>query len=314
MINHYEILGLSYSAGIAEIKASFRHLAKIYHPDKNPDGIEHFTKILKAYETLSDPTLKASYDYKLNYHQAQTQQQTKASAAPAKNWKFDERELKRRQYYNDHIKKYAKQTSDYMAEAETKKNYNEFKYILFATPLAVLLFLLIMHMATRDKEEAINTSSKPMHREINKPAPEKKTSDLKLGDAPYTSYFGTAVYDNVSNKTLSIKNLSGREVIVCLFTKDKFVRCFYMTDNISAEVSQLPVEPMYIYYSSGLNFDYLKTLTKSGIQGGFTKESAFYKSIKTRPLNSFNELTLLQGENEGFKTIDEQEFFKRAKK
>ncbi|PBQ32293.1 hypothetical protein CNR22_11095 [Sphingobacteriaceae bacterium] len=315
MINYYEILGLGNSAGISEIKAAFRNLAKLYHPDKNPDGIEHFTKILKAYETLSNPTLKASYDYKLNYHQAQTQYQRETKTAPqtTKTWKFDERELKRRQYYNEHIKKYAKQTSQYMAEAETKKNYNEFKYILFATPLAVLLFLLIMHFASKDRSEFVQTSSmSPVRSE--KAAPIEKVSDVKLGDAPYNMIFGQPLYVTEDYTSLSIKNLSGKELVVCLFAKKEFVRCFYMTDNISAEVAQLPKEPISIFYVSGKVFDSSLSLTAINGSGRFTKEEEFFKSNKASIFNSLSELTLVAGNNEGFKKISEKEFFNYANK
>lgn len=308
MANYYEILGLSYGAGIAEVKASFRHLAKLYHPDKNPEGIEHFTKILKAYEVLSDPGLKASYDYKLNYHQAQSQQQSKPNT---KTWKFDERELKRRQYYNEHIKKYAKQTSEYMAEAETKKNYNEFKYILFATPLAVVLFLLVMHLATRDREEVLkNNAVKATPVTINSPV----TSDLKFGDAPYGEVFGTAQYQEQNGAVLNIRNLSGKEVIVCLFTKTTFIRSFYLPDNLSMEVSQLPTQPLYIYYCSGSQFSNSKYLKEVNVQGAFTKDLSFYKSIRPSRLSSATQLILLPDGNEGFEKISEKEFFKYAKK
>lgn len=315
MINYYEILGLGYGAGIPEIKTAFRNLAKLYHPDKNPDGIEHFTKILRAYETLSDPILKASYDYKLNYHQAQAQYQreAKTTAQTTKTWKFDERELKRRQYYNDHIKKYAKQPSEYMPEAETKKNYNEFKYILFATPLAILLFLLMMHFASKDKNEFVqNSSLAPTS--AAKAAVIEKISDIKLGDAPYTAVFGQPIYVTKDYTTLSIKNLSGKEIIVCLFTKNNFVRCFYMTNNISAEVSQLSKEPIYIYYVSGKIFDSSVSLKNNNGKGKFLKEETFFKSNKASLLNSIDELTLLEGNNKGFETISETEFFKYRKK
>lgn len=310
MINYYEILGLSYGAGIAEIKTAFRQLAKLYHPDKNPAGIEHFTKILKAYETLSDPALKASYDYKLNYHQSQVQrQQASRNTPPTKNWRFDERELKRRQYYNEHIKKYAKQTSDYIADAETKKNYNEFKYILFATPLAVILFLLIMNLASRDRKEFISRPVTPQLETEFRQASDH-ISSLRPGDAPYENIFGKPRYEPLHKKTLTVKNTSGMEVIVCLFAKTRFIRCFYMTDNLSAEVSQLPAEPISVYYSSGLDFSYSRKLSEVNVSGAFTKDLAFYKS--TRPEHLSGELTLRQGDNEGFERINEAEFFKYA--
>ena len=133
---------------------AFRKLAKLYHPDKNPNGIEHFTKILKAYEILSDPSLKSSYDYKITYHQEHSFTYTKPTS---KKHTFTEQELKRRKYYDEHIKKYAKNYTQQKTEFKFKNNYNEYKYILFATPIAVLLFLMLVTMATPNNKLDENT-------------------------------------------------------------------------------------------------------------------------------------------------------------
>ena len=61
--NPYEILGISKSATIDEIKTQFRKLALIYHPDKNgSSGNEKFKEISNAYEILSDSKKRQSYD------------------------------------------------------------------------------------------------------------------------------------------------------------------------------------------------------------------------------------------------------------
>lgn len=145
MSNHYDILGLKPGASSLEIKAAFRRLAKLFHPDKNPGGREHFNKILRAYEVLSDPILRSSYDYRMNRGAAQSS--ASRSKTTTKTWSFDEKEMKRRQYYNEHIRKYTKTNAHYAAP-EARRPYNEYKYILFATPLAVALFLLIMRLAS----------------------------------------------------------------------------------------------------------------------------------------------------------------------
>lgn len=63
---HYEVLGVSRSATPEELKLSYRKLALLWHPDKNPDNLqeatEQFKLIQQAYDVLSDPQERAWYD------------------------------------------------------------------------------------------------------------------------------------------------------------------------------------------------------------------------------------------------------------
>ncbi|KAJ4805945.1 Chaperone protein DnaJ [Rhynchospora pubera] len=65
----YEVLGVSQSSSFAEIKSSFRKLAKETHPDvvssldnNNSAASQQFIQILAAYEILSDSKKRAHYD------------------------------------------------------------------------------------------------------------------------------------------------------------------------------------------------------------------------------------------------------------
>ncbi|WCJ37973.1 Chaperone protein DnaJ [Euphorbia peplus] len=63
----YELLGISETGTLSEIKNAYRQLARKYHPDVSPaDRTEEYTKMFlevqEAYETLSDPESRASYD------------------------------------------------------------------------------------------------------------------------------------------------------------------------------------------------------------------------------------------------------------
>ena len=63
--NYYSTLGVSRNATSKEIKTAFRHLARQYHPDLNPDdpvSAEKFKQISQAYEVLSDTTKRRRYD------------------------------------------------------------------------------------------------------------------------------------------------------------------------------------------------------------------------------------------------------------
>jgi molecular chaperone DnaJ len=62
--DYYEILDVGRNASNDEIKASFRKLARQYHPDVNKEegAEEKFKEINEAYGVLSDPEKRARYD------------------------------------------------------------------------------------------------------------------------------------------------------------------------------------------------------------------------------------------------------------
>jgi len=69
MENYYEILQVSRTATLSEIKSAYKNLALTQHPDlhpNNPIAEENFKKINEAYHTLSDMHKRSLYDVNLN--------------------------------------------------------------------------------------------------------------------------------------------------------------------------------------------------------------------------------------------------------
>ena len=63
--DYYEILGVSRTASVDEIKKAYRKLALKYHPDRNPgnkDAEEQFKEATEAYEVLREADKRARYD------------------------------------------------------------------------------------------------------------------------------------------------------------------------------------------------------------------------------------------------------------
>ena len=63
--DYYQILGVTKQASETEIKKAYRKLALQYHPDRNKGDKElekKFKEVTKAYEVLSDPQKKQTYD------------------------------------------------------------------------------------------------------------------------------------------------------------------------------------------------------------------------------------------------------------
>lgn len=63
----YEVLGVGVGADTREVKAAYRKLARVLHPDvgRSDSSADEFMKVHSAYVTLSDPVKRADYDRSL---------------------------------------------------------------------------------------------------------------------------------------------------------------------------------------------------------------------------------------------------------
>lgn len=72
-VDYYELLQVSPNADEDTIQRVFRHLAKKHHPDASDQhDPATFNRLLEAYRTLTDVTLRAAYDVRYQHHWDET--------------------------------------------------------------------------------------------------------------------------------------------------------------------------------------------------------------------------------------------------
>ena len=268
MADYYSILGLTKGASGNEIKTAFRKLAKLYHPDKNPDNPNAkalFENILKAYTVLSNPVTRKRYDngYGVPATQTSTPRKT-ASEKSQKEWTFTEEDLKRRQYYQNYY-----QTKKQTFTDETKhKLYSDYKYILFATPLAVGLLMLILSVFSDTPTTTVNSSVLVEKEQIH--SNDSITSSLNTGDKPYSGYFGNIKTFETTN-SLQITNGSNYDAVIIVFDNqtDGYLAHAYVKPLSYIEFLMLPATGVYWKGMIGKHWNEDKLLSDQGIVGAF---------------------------------------------
>lgn len=299
MSNYYEILGVSQQASQQEIKAAFRRLAKLYHPDKNPAEREHFNQILKAYETLVNPTQRRAYDRKLSYNSAPNK-----SRSEKKSRSFAEEEIKRRQYYDEHIRKYEKPRPKAPSPAGATPQYNEYKYILFAMPLAVALLLLILRLAV--PETGVIKNPGENKRRMQQEAEVHYTARIRLDTSTYTS---VASPERLPSP---VKNETGMDVLMRVYKNKNCVANLMLHKDSSATLF-LPGKGPFIF-KLALAQKILTAATDLPQKPVFKMQGQayFFMSKTTYNLHKSGTLHLDRGLFRALQEIDSTEFIKNT--
>ena len=137
--NYYIILEVGVNASDDEIKASYRELAKKYHPDRNVGNEaaeNYFKEIQQAYAILSDPRKRRDYD--LSFF-GKTSMQSKSFSGyttyAGNAYQYAQQEA----YYS---RKYDGKAPPKQEEKKVK-SYEGY-YILVSTVVAIILLLFII--------------------------------------------------------------------------------------------------------------------------------------------------------------------------
>lgn len=313
MSDYYSILGVSRTASDVEIKAAFRKLAKLYHPDKNPNDPNAkvvFQQILKAYNTLIHPTLRRRYDSGTIVTPDVTPRQHKPKNKGQKEWTTTDEDIKRREYYKNYYK--AKKRT--VSVAPPANAYSDYKYVLFATPLAVGLLMFIIAMFKPDpkiRPEAQKTAAPT----VTKTAVTRPEN----GDKPYQGYFG-GMSTFSTNNSLKIDNESGYDAVIVLFDlkTHRYIQHSYLRNSFSAEFTMLPETGVYWKSMAGKTWDPDKLIFSDKITGSFDS-IVQYQDRSEKPVlfdsqnpGQFEELVIIKPKSKNKQYIsNENAFFEK---
>jgi len=264
--DYYKLLQVAPTASAAEIKAAYRRLAKLYHPDKNTNNPfsaeETFKQIKEAYEILSNPLKRSTYDAKRNSYSASAGRTSfKQETKEKKKYNVTQEDLKRRKYYQEH---YQKKNTSYKNPnpLQTKPQNTELKYILISVPLAVALLLLIIRLYEKPKPLIENKSSN---------AEVYQKSEINTPESPYKGVFGKPVYDTASTALIKIINRSGHDALVFLQSdSQKIIRHHFIANKYELFFEHIPAGNYTVHYWLGSQFSYKQFLFDT-IMGNFRR-------------------------------------------
>jgi curved DNA-binding protein CbpA len=135
--NYYEILEISPSAKLAEIKVAYKKLAFKYHPDKNPGNHiaeEKFKEVNSAYQVLSNEEKRLQYDFILLQHQFN--RYNKATPTPPPYFRSGNKGTKRPFNYKS-------------TPQPTPRENNIATFYAFSLVIIVALSVLVFHRAIK---------------------------------------------------------------------------------------------------------------------------------------------------------------------
>nr|GEX90187.1 hypothetical protein [Tanacetum cinerariifolium] len=91
----YDVLGVRMGADTREVKAAYRKLARVLHPDvgSGDSSADEFIKVHSAYSTLSDPEKRADYDrtlFQRRVVRCSSPLRSSASGYKSRRWETDQ--------------------------------------------------------------------------------------------------------------------------------------------------------------------------------------------------------------------------------
>ncbi len=244
------------SSTAQEIKAAYRELAKLYHPDRNAGSRiseESFKLIQEAYAILSDTNSRYLYDLSLRDKDLSKNSQKKANDPRYRRGG----NANARNNYMDGRRKQARRRKQLAA-------YKQKVSIIFLSGFALLISiaLWIGPMIKNDSfqtagsiQASFSSDMEASKVEFPQDVSKEPMDTLISGFAPYNHLFPVYAYEEESQNNVTIFNPDSLDVIVCVVDKKtgQTVRNAYIRASENFAVYRLPNGSYYLKAYFGLH-------------------------------------------------------------
>jgi curved DNA-binding protein CbpA len=318
MRDFYRILGIPDNATMADIKAAYRRLAKLYHPDLNPGSRhseEKFKEILDAYTILSDEELRAQYDRKRKIGYTSEPFHT---AAPEKK-----RDPGRKEYPPEYIEMMRQRN-----RSRIVKQINRRKKILRGMIITFAVYLV----GTAVFEAWISKQREEEAAAIIQRLNEKRRTDsvhnahdvIQNLDSPYDSVFGPARSTWLSPNQLVVINPFS-DAVICLMRTDTphvTIRNEFIHARQTFVMRELPNGTYQVKVYTGEEWSEYLSVPGGRRLGGFSRNEKFFLlnhdaiTLLKPTYNNRNTITTdtvrIDTANAQIRLISKEEFFRSA--
>jgi curved DNA-binding protein CbpA len=281
--DHYTTLGISDHAPLADIKAAYRRLAKLYHPDLNPGNKhaeERFKEILEAYTILSDDVLRAQYDRKRkgsiddysNFFAQQNQTEKK-------------RDPGRKEYPPEYIEMMRQRNKQRVLRQIQRR-----KKLLRGMIITFVLYLVATGLFEMWVDKQRENESRLIKERIAASQNANQKSEIKPLiqnlDSPYDSIFGEGQTTWLSPNQLVVINPFS-DAVICLYQHNapfRTIRNEFISSGNSFVMKEIPNGEYDVKVMLGKNWSDTLRVPDGRKMGGFT-DGVLYFRMDRKPVS-----------------------------
>ena len=320
----YRILGLPDNASAADIKSAYRRLAKLYHPDLNPESRqseEKFKEILDAYTILSDPELRAQYDRKRIYGFSSPSFTTRAKSQEQGEEK--KRDPGRKEYPPEYIEMLRQRN-----RARIVRQIQRRKKILRGMIITFVLYLIGTALfeawiSSKREHEALDFDTRMKAQHV-RDSLRNVSDEIQNLDSPYDSLFGAGQSTWLSPNQLVVINPYS-DAVVCLMRTDTpfvTVRNEFIHAQNSFIMNEVPNGKYQVKVYTGKDWNNNLTVPDGRKLGGFSSHEKFFivnrnvitltKPTYANPDTRTSDTVLIDTVSTGIRLISREDFFRNG--